>query len=311
MENKSESVLVGSLQKFSVEDGPGVRTTVFLKGCPLNCKWCHNPEMIDPKQQLIKSPNNCIGCGCCIKTCPKGAISMDPEQGIVIDRTLCDVCLACADQCYARALRPVAKEMTVEEILEVVEQDKGFYEKTGGGMTLSGGEMLMHREIVEKLIDGAAKRDINVCLDTSGFGDSRALLEMARRDNVTDILYDMKAIDDQVHQAFTGVSNRLILENLKMLAQDEKAADKLIMRMPLIKDVNDTEDIIRRTGEFYREIGIKRINLLPYHNLGISKMRNVGGVQEEFEPPTEERLTEIEVYFRDEINAKVEILGRV
>ncbi|WP_206460460.1 glycyl-radical enzyme activating protein [Anaerovorax sp. IOR16] len=311
MSNTPESVLVGSLQKFSVEDGPGIRTTVFMKGCPLSCKWCHNPELIDPQQQLIKSPNNCIGCGYCVKICPQGAVTMNLEEGVVIDRSKCDVCLKCEDECYAQALRPVAKPMTIDEILCIAEQDKGFYDNTEGGITVSGGEILMHAEFVSKLIDEAGKRGINVCMDTSGFGDSQALMKMALMENVTDILYDMKSIDDEVHREYTGVSNQLIIGNLRRLAANARTVDKLIMRMPLIKGVNDSDDIIKRTGELYREIGVKRVNLLPYHSLGISKKRNVGGTQEEFEQPTEERLTEIEFYFKNEINLKVEILGRV
>ncbi|NLY71659.1 MAG: glycyl-radical enzyme activating protein [Clostridiales bacterium] len=310
MSNTTESILVGSLQKFSIEDGPGIRTTIFFKGCPLNCKWCHNPELIDPRQQLIQSPNNCIGCGYCIKVCPNDAVTMDPEEGIVIDRAKCDVCLKCADECYAEALRPVAKPMTIDEILSIVEQDKGFYENTDGGITVSGGEILMHAKFVSKLIDEARKRGMNVCLDTCGFGDSQALMELALKENVTDILYDMKAIDDKVHKEYTGVSNKLIIDNLKMLAADARTLDKLIMRMPLIKRVNDSDDIIKRTGEFYKEIGVKRVNLLPYHSLGVSKKRNVDGFeQEKFEQPTEERLTEIENYFK-ELDLKVEVLGR-
>ncbi len=311
MSNTTESILVGSLQKFSIEDGPGIRTTIFFKGCPLNCKWCHNPELIDPRQQLIQSPNNCIGCGYCIKVCPNAVSYMDPEEGIVIDRAKCDVCLKCADECYAEALRPVAKPMTIDEILRIAEQDKGFYDNTGGGITVSGGEILMLAELVSKLLDEAGKRDIKVCLDTCGFGDSRALMEMALKENVTDILYDLKSIDDEVHREYTGVSNGPIIDNLRMLASDARTVDKLIMRMPLIEGVNDSEDIILRTGELYREIGVKRVNLLPYHSLGISKQRNVGGKQEEFGQPTEERLTEIEMYFKDVINLTVEILGKL
>lgn len=311
MSKISERVPVGSIQKFSVEDGPGIRTTIFLKGCPLNCKWCHNPELIDLHQQLIQSPNNCIGCGHCIDICPQRAISATEGKGIEIDRRLCSVCLKCADECYAGALRPVAHLMTVEEILDAAEKDKGFYEHTGGGITISGGEMLLHAAFVNRLADEARGREINVCLDTSGYGDGEMLQKLAQKKNVTDILYDMKSIDDEVHRQYTGVSNQRILDNLRMLMSEKYTAEKVTMRMPLIRDVNDTEDIIVKTGEFYREIGIRKVNLLPYHNLGISKKRNVGGVQKEFLPPTEERLTALESYFRDEIGLDVEILGRV
>lgn len=311
MSNTPERTLVGSIQKFSVEDGPGIRTTVFLKGCPLKCRWCHNPEMIETFQQLIQSPNNCIGCGHCIEICPHSALSIHSERGIQVDREKCDVCLKCADECYANALRPVAKYMTVDEVMETVLQDKGFYDNTGGGITISGGEVLMHSDFAEALIDKAAEAGINVCLDTSGMGDSEAFMRLSLKENVTDILYDMKSVDDNVHMVYTGVSNKKIIENLKMLANDSRSAEKITMRMPLIKGVNDTQEIIEKTGALYRELGIRRVNLLPYHNLGISKKRNVGGIQEEFEPPDETRLTEIENYFSDEINLEVCILGRV
>ena len=310
MSHTQKSILVGSIQKFSIEDGPGIRTTVFLKGCPLRCRWCHNPELIDPRQQLIQLPNSCIGCGCCVRACPRGAVSMDPEEGVVIDRDKCDVCLLCADQCYAQSLRPVAKPMTIEEILRIAEQDKGFYDNTKGGITVSGGQLLLHAEFVSGLIDEAGKRGISVCLDTCGFGDPEALMELSRKENVTDILYDMKSIDDEVHRKYTGVSNRLIIDNLRMLADDGETAHKLIMRMPLIGGVNDSDDIIRRTGTLCAEIGVKRVNLLPYHSLGISKKRNVGGTQEEFEQPSEERISEIEIYLKHEINLQVGVLGR-
>lgn len=309
--NAAESVLIGSLQKFSIEDGPGIRTTIFMKGCPLNCKWCHNPELIDPKQQLIQSPNNCIGCGYCMKTCPQGALAMNPNAGIVIDRAKCSLCLKCTDQCYAKALRPVAKPMTIDEILHIAEQDKGFYDNTAGGITVSGGEILMHAGFVRDLIDEAGKRGIHVCMDTCGFGDSQALMELALKENVTDILYDIKSIDDEIHRAYTGVSNALILANLRMLAAHVRIRDKLTMRMPLIRGVNDSKNIIEQTGRLYKDLEIKRVNLLPYHNLGINKQRNVGGIQEEFQQPTEEWLREIQVYFERELHLDVEILGRV
>ncbi len=307
---KDERVLVGSIQKFSTEDGPGIRTTVFLKGCPLSCKWCHNPEMIDPEQQLMSIAGNCIGCGNCISVCPREAVRMEPGKGIVIDRTRCSMCLECVSGCYAKALKAVAKAMTVGEIIDEVEKDKGFYDNTGGGMTLSGGEVLIHGETAKRLVDEAGRRGINVCIDTSGYGDPETLTGLAVRENVTHILYDMKAIDDDIHEEYTGVSNKLIFDNLRNLAADSRTKDKIIMRMPLIAGVNDSDDIIRRTGEFYGELGISRVDLLSYHNFGIGKMRNIGGMQEEFRQPPEERIEEIARYFSDEMNLKVAILGR-
>jgi len=311
MESAPESILIGSLQKFSLEDGPGIRTTIFMKGCPLRCKWCHNPELIESKQQLIRSPNNCIGCGNCIEVCPSKAVSIKPNEGIVLDRNKCDLCLKCTDECYAKALRPVARLMSTNEILAVAEEDKSFYDNTGGGITLSGGEVMMHAAFAKELINGAAKLGINVCIDTSGYGDSEDLLEMALMENVTNILYDMKSVDDRIHKDYTGVSNDLIISNLKMLASNKSTIDKLIMRMPLIKEVNDSQEIIEKTGELYKAIGVKKVDLLVYHNIGINKTRNLGCEQMEFEPPTEERISEIVNYFKNEIKLNVGVLGRV
>ena len=306
MDTKS-TALVGNIQKFSTEDGPGVRTTVFLKGCPLNCEWCHNPEMIRSDQQMIINPNNCIGCGECIKTCPKECISFG-EEGPQIDWDRCDVCMKCSEICYAEGITPVAKEMSVSDILETVLQDKPFYDETGGGVTLSGGEVLMQNDFAGKVIDACAAEDINVCIDTSGYCVFDKFYELARKPNVTTILYDVKHIDNQKHLQYTGVENKLILENLQKLAEDPEIREKIILRMPLIKGINDDEETIGKTKDFYEKLGLKKVSLIAFHQLGEGKRRRIGKTPTGLQPPEDQRIYEIQEVF-ESIGMQVELVG--
>ena len=297
--------LVGGIQRFSTSDGPGIRTTVFLKGCPLACMWCHNPELIDPHQQLMRSVTKCIGCGYCQEVCPRRAILMG-QDGYYVDRALCDNCLACVDACTAGAMSPAGEWMTAEQVMETVRKDRGYYDKSGGGLTISGGELLMQRAFSERLLDLASDEGIGVCLDTSGCGDGDALFRMAGKADW--LLYDMKCIIPEEHKKYTGLDNRVILKNLMRLAADPERRKKLWMRMPLIHGVNDTEEVILRTRDFYRDNGISKVTMLAYHELGKNKCRGIGTEFHAFAPPPHERMLEILGLFR-EIGMDAEILG--
>lgn len=297
--------LVGGIQRFSTSDGPGIRTTVFLKGCPLNCQWCHNPELISMNQQLMRSATKCIGCGYCMNFCRQGAIKTGPD-GFYVDRSLCNDCLECVDACAAEAMNPAARWRTVQEVMGVVRRDAGFYEKSGGGMTISGGELLSQSQFAEALLDTARREQITVALDTSGCGDGDTLYRMARKASY--ILYDMKAIIPEIHKKYTGVDNNTILNNLRKLASDPETRDKVIMRMPLIHEVNDTEEIINQTAAFYQKQNLKNVTLLAYHELGINKCRGIGREPHIFQAPSHERMQEIKKIF-EAVGMQAEILG--
>ena len=287
---------VFDIKRYSIHDGPGIRTTVFLKGCALNCFWCHNPESVDPGPELMHWPGRCARCYACVAVCPKGAIAKDAAGAVAVDRTRCDLCGKCAEACLYDAMQIVGREMSVDEVLDEVEKDRIFYEQSGGGVTLSGGDPAVQPAFAEALLDGCRQRGLRTAVDTAGSSQNGALERLASKTDL--VLFDLKVMDDARHREWTGVSNAAILANLERLAGGRT---EVWVRIPLVRGVNDDEDNIRRTTALLTSLGtIKRIGLLPYHSGGLEKARRIGkeACFRRFEPPSEERLAAIEAAFR-------------
>jgi pyruvate formate lyase activating enzyme len=287
------------IQGFSVNDGPGIRTTVFLKGCPLRCPWCHSPESRQFHAQLAWMSARCAGldaCTLCVDACVKRAITPgefarsaatgESIRHIRIDRSICDNCGDCAAVCSRKALYMCGTDYTVEEIFERVIKDRPFYEQSGGGVTISGGEPLSQPEFVLQLLKRLKENGIHTALDTTGhvpFG----VLEKSMPH--TDLyLYDLKHMDSDRHRKATGVSNTLILENAGKIAA---AGGHMQIRIPIIPDFNDSEENIRKAGLFCRSLGdaVTVVQLLPYHNLGVVKYHRIDNrnIVLEAAPPTD------------------------
>lgn len=291
---KELSCFVGGIQRFSTEDGPGIRTTVFLKGCPLKCAWCHNPELISPEFALLYKKNKCIGCGQCVESCPKDAITFT-EAGPAIDEDSCDGCLICVEDCCSEALYTKAKMRSVDEIFAEIEKDRDFYEHSGGGVTLSGGEILSHAAFAAELARRCKAAGISVAADTSGFGKYEDLHTLAEISDV--VLYDLKQMDEERHFAFTKVSPQRIWDNLKKLCEEETLRDKVIVRVPFIHGVNDDWENVDRLLAFMQKLGLRTVNFLPYHSMGIAKAREVGIEQEKFTTPSDDHLAAVREKF--------------
>jgi len=258
------------IQRFSLHDGPGIRTTIFLKGCPLSCIWCQNPESISTEPELIFFEKRCTGCGECVKVCPNKVHQLVDGKRF-IKRKLCRQCGRCVQECYSEALVMCGKSMTVSEVISEIEKDRLFYRNSGGGVTLSGGEPLFQAEFSLELLKKCKNKGIQTAIETSGYLRWEILEKVL--DYLDLVLYDIKQIDSVKHRQYTGVSNELILANLEKLAEKKVS---LNIRLPIIPSYNDLESDLGKTADFLKKLGVKNVELMPYNELAESKWSCLG-----------------------------------
>lgn len=305
----AETPYIFNIQKFSTHDGDGVRTTIFFKGCPLRCMWCHNPESQHYYKELIFHQHKCTACGRCVAKCKQGANSI-VDGKIVFDRSKCTACGVCTDWCITEARELAGKEYTVDALVKEAMKDKIFYEQSGGGVTLSGGEVMasQHMDYVEEVCRKLHENGVSVFIDTSGYTDYENLKRVLPYVDV--FLYDIKVMDPKDHKKFIGVDNSLILENLKKLS-DEGAG--LYIRLPIIQQVNATDEHIESVIHFLKENNIhaRQVNLLPYHDIGKGKYASLDMEyhDDEMSVPVSELMEHFKSMFEEQGFNKVNIGG--
>lgn len=285
--------IVYNIQRMSTKDGPGLRTTVFLKGCPLHCPWCSNPESQSFKPQLMVFNNLCVGCGACAQVCPHGAVV---KNGDVYnrDRSLCQDCGACAEVCPAKAREISGKRMSVDEVMRVVDSDSLFYDNSGGGVTFGGGEPTAAGDFLVALLDASIRRGYHICLDTCGVCEPERF--KAIMDKVELFLFDCKHMDPEEHKRLTGRDNAVILQNLRALFE---AGKQVRIRVPLMPGINDTEKNIAAMAEFLHQYGHDEVDVLPCHTFGHSKYAALNLPDPSMVPYEPDELTAVLQRFAD------------
>jgi len=290
LRSKPEKGVIFDIQRFSVHDGPGIRTTVFLKGCSLHCFWCQNPEGISPNPQVMFYYDKCVYCGNCLQACPNGAHVVKGSSH-VFAREKCEACGRCVDTCYSGALVLVGREMTVDEVMKEVLRDKVFYDESGGGVTLSGGDPLVQHRFSKALLTRCKAEGLNTAIETAANFQWRAMASLLP---ITDlVMMDIKHVDSAKHEKATGSPNTNILENAKCLS---KTGKPLIVRVPVIPGVNDATDEIEAIAKFIQGFpNLQYLELLPFHRLGEGKYEALGlkYAASGLTAPTKERLREL------------------
>jgi pyruvate formate lyase activating enzyme len=284
------------MRRYAIHDGPGIRTAIFFKGCPLDCWWCHNPESQRNAPELILRSARCTRCGVCLGVCPNGAVYSQDGQ-VQMDWENCLSCGRCTEVCFADGRQMVGREYGVEEVIMIVERDRDFYAQSAGGVTFTGGEPLIQPGFLFELLTACKSANLHTVLDTSGFAAWETLDRV--RANVDLFLYDLKMMDDQRHREYTGVSNRLILENLGRLSAE---GHNIWLRIPIIPGINDQVDNLNAIGVLAASLaGVQRINLLPYHASAEIKYNQLGKSYRmpEVYSPSIQRMQEIAHFMQD------------
>ena len=288
----SLSATIFDIQRGSYVDGPGIRTTVFMKGCNLGCAWCHNPESQNAKPQRMFYKNKCVLCGKCVTVCPSGALTFDNSP--VLNPEKCTLCGKCALWCPADAISVCGKTMDTEAVFREVRKDKAFYETSDGGVTVSGGECMLCPDFVAELLDKCKKDGIDTAVDTAGnvpFGSLEKVIPF------TDIfLYDIKCVTPDVHKKFTGVVNNRILDNYKLLISMGK---RVIVRVPMTTECSANDEEFPKIAAFLNEYKPEKVELLPYHALGENKYRAIGREPEIFHAPSKEDMERFKGMIRE------------
>ncbi|MEG2353775.1 MAG: glycyl-radical enzyme activating protein [Clostridium sp.] len=293
-----------NIQKYSIHDGPGIRTTVFFKGCPLNCWWCHNPESQRLKPEVMHWEEKCTACGNCVKHCPNNALAIVNGK-LEYDVSACEFCSECSKYCINEARTIKGKEISVDDLFKEVIKDEIFYGESNGGVTFSGGEPLIQADFIREVLKKCKKRDIHTTIDTCGYVSWDKFEKIV---DYTDLfLYDLKHMNSDKHKLYTSVSNELILENLKKLSDLGK---NIFIRMPIIPGINDDEEELKKAAELLKDLNIIQVNLLPYHKMGMDKYKRLDMEVKlkEIKEPSNERMNELSKIFKN-VGLKVKIGG--